>query len=194
MKRACQIGVLTFSLFFASAVQAGVILPQLNPVAIDTTISFNSIWQASIKFINYLSVDVDLFWIDFSGARELYATIPANSSYYQETYLTHPWLIVEEGTEPLVAGPSPTGFFGITGTGTLIAGFLPQTTDPGWANLTISPDIAIIGSPTPLPAALPLFLSGLGVMGLLGRYRKRKKAVGMPPGWRCIRSPNVRSP
>jgi hypothetical protein len=33
------------------------------------------------------------------------------------------------------------------------------------------------GSSTPLPAALPLFASGLGVMGLLGWRRKRKRAA-----------------
>ena len=30
---------------------------------------------------------------------------------------------------------------------------------------------------TPLPAALPLFASGLGAMGVLARRRKRKNAV-----------------
>jgi hypothetical protein len=32
------------------------------------------------------------------------------------------------------------------------------------------------GSPTPVPAALPLFATGLGAMGLLGWRRKRKAA------------------
>jgi probable HAF family extracellular repeat protein len=34
-------------------------------------------------------------------------------------------------------------------------------------------------SETPLPAALPLFATGLGVMGLLGRRRKRKAAAAL---------------
>ena len=33
--------------------------------------------------------------------------------------------------------------------------------------------------PTPLPAALPLFATGLGVMGLLGWRRKRKNAAAL---------------
>jgi len=43
-----------------------------------------------------------------------------------------------------------------------------------WDNLTNS-DV----SPTPLPAALPLFASGLGAMGLLGWRRKRKNAAAI---------------
>ena len=34
-----------------------------------------------------------------------------------------------------------------------------------------------IGTATPLPAALPLFATGLGAMGLLGWRRKRKAQV-----------------
>ena len=33
-----------------------------------------------------------------------------------------------------------------------------------------------VNNATPLPAALPLFAGGLGVMGLLARRRKRKAA------------------
>ncbi len=39
----------------------------------------------------------------------------------------------------------------------------------GFANIQVSA--------TPLPAALPLFATGLGVMGLLGWLRKRKNAT-----------------
>ena len=34
-------------------------------------------------------------------------------------------------------------------------------------------------SPTPLPAALPLFATGLGAMGLLGWRRKRKSTASI---------------
>jgi hypothetical protein len=33
---------------------------------------------------------------------------------------------------------------------------------------------------TPIPAALPLFAGGLGLMGLLGRRRKQKGLVALP--------------
>jgi hypothetical protein len=165
------------SLLFGTAAGAGTVLPQLDPLIVDITASGISA-QASIEFINHLSYSVDLFWIDYTGVRELYATIPGNSSFFQETYLTHPWLIVQTGTETLIAGlPSPTGFIGVTGNGTMITGFIAQTADPGWLNLETSPDIANIGTATPLPAALPLFATGLGVMGWLAKRRKRNTAA-----------------
>jgi hypothetical protein len=47
--------------------------------------------------------------------------------------------------------------------------------EPGYGNITVGS--AQIVSSTPLPGALPLFASGLGVMGLLVRRRKRKVAL-----------------
>ena len=56
---------------------------------------------------------------------------------------------------------------------------------PILASLTISaahaadapvPTVTVIGT-TPLPGALPLFASGLGMMGFLGWRRKRKPAA-----------------
>jgi hypothetical protein len=51
-----------------------------------------------------------------------------------------------------------------------------STYDPGakfaWTRITAA-------AATPLPTALPLFASGLGVMGLLGWRRKRKKAAAL---------------
>jgi hypothetical protein len=41
------------------------------------------------------------------------------------------------------------------------------------------PEYAVLFSPAPLPAALPLFASGLGAMGLLGWRKKRKAAAAV---------------
>ena len=58
--------------------------------------------------------------------------------------------------------------------------FLDQNlVDLGYAIIT-SPGIGnSLASATPLPAALPLFATGLGVMGLLARRRKRKVAAAL---------------
>ena len=42
-------------------------------------------------------------------------------------------------------------------------------------NFTVNGDVFSAAAPTPLPAALPLFASGLGAMGVVGWRRKRKK-------------------
>jgi hypothetical protein len=39
---------------------------------------------------------------------------------------------------------------------------------------TITVDLSVDGPITPLPAALPLFATGIGALGLLGWRRKRK--------------------
>jgi len=51
--------------------------------------------------------------------------------------------------------------------------FSSEDTSQGSFNI---PEIAFVSS-TPIPAALPLFASGLGALGLLGRRRKRKVAA-----------------
>ena len=61
-------------------------------------------------------------------------------------------------------------FFSLTGTGEWCAG-----TGVGGVRCTLA-DFGTNGtwSETPLPAALPLFVSGIGGLGLLGWRRKRK--------------------
>jgi hypothetical protein len=43
----------------------------------------------------------------------------------------------------------------------------------------VQPGNGFLSSATPLPAALPLFATGLGAMGLLGWRRKRKNAAAI---------------
>ena len=51
---------------------------------------------------------------------------------------------------------------------------------PGIAwNDTAMAERSVLTDPTPLPAALPLFATGLGVLGLLGWRRKRKTCSGL---------------
>ena len=42
----------------------------------------------------------------------------------------------------------------------------------------VFPNLSVTRGDTPIPGALPLFATGLGVMGLLVRRRKRKNACG----------------
>ena len=63
-----------------------------------------------------------------------------------------------------------TAFFG---NGELYSAFLPagETTD-------LSP-VDILNAPIPLPAAFPLFGTGLAVLGFIGWRRKRKAAAAV---------------
>jgi len=49
-----------------------------------------------------------------------------------------------------------------------------SSTDGGNVSMQLAPAV------TPLPAALPLFATGLGAMGLLGWRRKRKNTAAIP--------------
>jgi hypothetical protein len=86
----------------------------------------------------------------------------------------------------LFACTSPSGASPCTGTsGSVAAKFIAGTASYTWFGLDIAPgalfDIsfsswnnAIDSVATPIPAALPLFATGLGALGLLGWRRKRK--------------------
>jgi Ca2+-binding RTX toxin-like protein len=47
---------------------------------------------------NMSAVPVDLYWIDTSGVLVFYATLPADSTFTQPTWVGHHWVIFESGT------------------------------------------------------------------------------------------------
>ncbi|MDR3694140.1 hypothetical protein [Mucilaginibacter sp.] len=55
--------------------------------------------RADLSVINNTSGKVKLFWVDWSGGEKLYATINANSSIIQPTFISHVWLIEKENGE-----------------------------------------------------------------------------------------------
>jgi hypothetical protein len=56
--------------------------------------SDNSRVPAKMIFTNEGSETALIYWINFKGKRVLYMELLPNSSYTQETYLTHPWVAV----------------------------------------------------------------------------------------------------
>jgi hypothetical protein len=56
--------------------------------------SNNSRVPAKMIFTNNSTDAALIYWINFKGKRVLYQTLAPNSSYMQETYLTHPWIAV----------------------------------------------------------------------------------------------------
>lgn len=50
-----------------------------------------------IRFVNRSGQTVRVFWLDFDGRRQFYQTLWDWEAYDQPTYLTHPWLVTDEG-------------------------------------------------------------------------------------------------
>jgi hypothetical protein len=48
-----------------------------------------------IVFTNGSTQSQNLYWLNYSGARVLYATIAPGTSLAQQTYLTHPWVVTD---------------------------------------------------------------------------------------------------
>lgn len=62
-----------------------------------------------IRFVNRTSFDYNLFWVDYSGRWVLYAKLGANSSYDQPTFVSHPWIVADPGSNTcrvMVADPN----------------------------------------------------------------------------------------
>jgi PEP-CTERM motif-containing protein/von Hippel-Lindau disease tumor suppressor protein len=105
-----------------------------------------------------LSFAVDVYWINYSGDRVFYQTLAADSSYVQDTFLTHPWLIVEAGSGDTL----------VQGTGTLLAGFIAETPQTS----TSTPDIANI-SGVPEPSTWAMMILGFCGVGFMAYRRKQ---------------------
>jgi hypothetical protein len=55
--------------------------------------SLESRHKSTMHFVNLTSKELKLYWLDYSGRRRAYGTIPAGKEATRATYLTHPWLI-----------------------------------------------------------------------------------------------------
>jgi len=49
-----------------------------------------------VTFTNRHGAKVSLFWLNHVGAREAFAVIKDGETYTQNTYLTHPWLVMDQ--------------------------------------------------------------------------------------------------
>ncbi|HEY4058055.1 MAG TPA: hypothetical protein VGM39_15680 [Kofleriaceae bacterium] len=48
-----------------------------------------------LVFSNETKGTVTVYWLDFKGERVWYNTLAARESYTQQTFVTHPWVIVD---------------------------------------------------------------------------------------------------
>ena len=59
--------------------------------------SIHSRIPKSVRFLNHSSVPAKVIWINYEGEQVLYSTLkPLNGCYDVRTYVTHPWIAVEE--------------------------------------------------------------------------------------------------
>jgi len=140
-------GVLSGLAVLGQPVRAQTIGTQLSPQPCSLESSLHAVnanVSTSVTFVNQMSSAVDIYWLDYNGQRQLYATLAAGTTVLQQTYVTHPWV---------AAGPS----------GTCIAIFLPLGA-PAFAVITgpaagasgvASTTVASIGTQlSPLPCSL----------------------------------------
>lgn len=95
-------------------------------------------------------------------------------------YFNQPFTIQSGGPSNEYGGSALTQLslaaFGVEGNGTIQ--FIGTYSQISWTNPTYEWWYGFtVGAPTPLPAALPLFASGLGALGFLGWRRKRRAAA-----------------
>jgi hypothetical protein len=51
--------------------------------------------HAQITFVNQTGETLSVYWLNYSGQRVFYKTLLAGKRYTQQTYLTHPWLVLD---------------------------------------------------------------------------------------------------
>jgi len=56
---------------------------------------------ATISFRNESPMPVRIFWVDYAGSRVLYKEIASGQRYDQSTFLTHPWVVTDIGSNCL---------------------------------------------------------------------------------------------
>src|SRR3979490_330593 len=58
---------------------------------------------ATINFLNRTTGIVNIFWIDFGGARKLYGSLQPDRTASQATYTGHLWLVTDQSNNCLGA-------------------------------------------------------------------------------------------
>ena len=66
-----------------------------NACTVNQAKSVASTKSAQITFVNQTNETVRVYWLNFSGQRVLYKSLPAGQSYTQNTYITHPWVVLD---------------------------------------------------------------------------------------------------
>lgn len=73
-------------------------------------ISINANTSTELHFINKSTGPRSLYWLNYDGVRVFYMRLNPGENYVQQTYVTHPWVVVADdmGTCTQVIMPAPT--------------------------------------------------------------------------------------
>jgi uncharacterized protein YkwD len=63
--------------------------------------SIASTTPTSIEFVNQTAGVVFVSWIDYQGGAVLYASLQPGQAYVQQTYVTHPWIVLDANARTL---------------------------------------------------------------------------------------------
>ncbi len=79
-------------------------LGRATPLPPNSAISLqNSADETKISFLNQLTEDVDVFWVDATGKRQRFGSLKPGETREQHTYFGHAWLFAKKSGEPIVA-------------------------------------------------------------------------------------------
>ena len=65
--------------------------------SLEPTLHSNAANPTMIKFVNASAITQKVYWLDYSGVRQLFATLLPGQSYVQGTFYTHPWVVTDSG-------------------------------------------------------------------------------------------------
>jgi len=57
---------------------------------------------ATVHFVNGLAIPLQATWLDYSGKRVVYEVMPPGTAYDQSTFITHPWMLVDQTGQCLI--------------------------------------------------------------------------------------------
>jgi hypothetical protein len=58
--------------------------------------SLSGTFTTSVVFRNDRRADISLFWLDYDGQRTFYSTLHNGEQYSLRTYISHPWIVVDD--------------------------------------------------------------------------------------------------
>lgn len=85
------VGAMLPTILGSSAQAADACVPEGSPSE-----SVEGVTHAPITFVNQTDIDVLVYWLNYSGEREFWFSLAPGESHFENTWLTHPWVVVDD--------------------------------------------------------------------------------------------------